>query len=87
MFIKGFSLSLVPVSMAANAQYIPGASLADKLRLAASKGQVDKVRDLLTGGANFDPDRVSNSGREDTISTTLLMLLLCLNVCILNVLK
>nr|KAG5704980.1 hypothetical protein BaRGS_022822 [Batillaria attramentaria] len=32
-------------------------SLADKLRLAASKGQTDKVQDLLQAGATFSPDR------------------------------
>ncbi|KAK7108595.1 hypothetical protein V1264_016304 [Littorina saxatilis] len=32
-------------------------SLADKLRVAASKGQVDKVQDLLQAGAGFEPDR------------------------------
>ena len=31
----------------------------DKLRAAASKGQVDKVQELLKAGAGFEPDRVS----------------------------
>lgn len=44
--------------MAASAAYIPGASLSDKLRLAASKGQVDKVHELIGAGATFEPDRV-----------------------------
>ena len=52
---------MVTVSMAASATYIPGASLADKLRLAASKGQIDKIRELLSSGANFEPDRVGSS--------------------------
>ena len=45
--------------MAASAAYIPGVSLSDKLRLAASKGQVDKVRELLGAGATFEADRVN----------------------------
>lgn len=52
-------VSLITVSMAASATYIPGVSLSDKLRLAASKGQIDKVRELLGAGATFEPDRVS----------------------------
>jgi hypothetical protein len=34
-------------------------SLDDKLRVAASKGQVDKVHELMQAGAGFGPDRVS----------------------------
>lgn len=45
--------------MASTANYIPGVSLADKLRLAASKGQLDKVKELVVAGATFVPDRVS----------------------------
>ena len=52
-------LLLISVSMAASAAYIPGASLSDKLRLAASKGQVEKVHELINSGATFEPDRVS----------------------------
>lgn len=44
--------------MAASATYIPGCSLSDKLRLAASKGQLEKVQELLVSGATFEPDRV-----------------------------
>jgi len=50
---------VLSVSMATSASYIPGVSLADKLRLAASKGQGDKVRELVEAGATFEPDRVS----------------------------
>ena len=47
------------VSTAASAVYIPGASLADKLRLAASKGQTYQAKQLILLGATFEPDRVS----------------------------
>ena len=57
-YILFAAVCLVPVSMAASAAYIPGVSLADKLRLAASKGQTDKIRELLSSGATFEPDRV-----------------------------
>ncbi|KAJ8314437.1 hypothetical protein KUTeg_006587 [Tegillarca granosa] len=36
---------------------IPIGSLEDKLRLAASKGQLDKVQELIQSGASFDPDK------------------------------
>jgi len=47
-------------STAGTAAYIPGASLSDKLRLAASKGQTDRLKALVSLGASFDPDRVSS---------------------------
>lgn len=47
-------------STAGTATYIPGASLSDKLRLAASKGQTDRLKALVSLGASFDPDRVSH---------------------------
>ena len=47
------------VSTAASAVYIPGVSLADKLRLAASKGQTYQAKQLIQLGATFEPDRVS----------------------------
>lgn len=61
--------------MATTASYVPGVSLADKLRLAASKGQLDKVKELVAGGASFEPDRVSfcnlqQFGKCVTIFTT-----------------
>ena len=49
-------------------------SLADKLRVAASKGQLDKVQDLLQAGAGFEPDRVSPA--------LSLSLSVCLSVCL-----
>lgn len=45
--------------MAASAAYIPGVSLSDKLRLAASKGQVEKVHELINAGATFEPGRTA----------------------------
>lgn len=48
-------------SAAGNAAYIPGASLSDKLRLAASKGQTDRLKSLVSLGAVFEPDRVSDA--------------------------
>ena len=45
--------------MATTASYVPGVSLADKLRLAASKGQIDKVKELVANGASMEADRVS----------------------------
>ena len=36
----------------------PGATLSDKLRLAASKGQINEVQELYRAGAVFDFDRV-----------------------------
>ncbi|XP_041352218.1 uncharacterized protein LOC121370807 [Gigantopelta aegis] len=36
---------------------VPVGSLADKLRLAASKGQLEKIQELLEAGASFEPDR------------------------------
>lgn len=42
--------------MASN--FPPQASQADKLRVAASKGQVEKVRELVQAGASFEADRV-----------------------------
>lgn len=43
----------------AGSPYGGSLSMADKLRVAASKGQEDKVHELLKGGATFEPDRVS----------------------------
>ena len=36
----------------------PGATLSDRLRLAASKGQITEVQELYRAGAQFDADRV-----------------------------
>ena len=47
------------VSMATNASCLPGATAEDKLRLAASKGQLEKVQEFILEGAAFDADKVS----------------------------
>ena len=39
----------------------PGATLSDRLRLAASKGQITEAQELYRAGAHFDADRVGNS--------------------------
>ena len=36
----------------------PGATLSDRLRLAASKGQITEAQELYRAGAHFDADRV-----------------------------
>ncbi|XP_064618386.1 LOW QUALITY PROTEIN: uncharacterized protein LOC135482365 [Liolophura sinensis] len=41
----------------AGSPYVGSLSMADKLRVAASKGQEDKVQELIKAGANFEPDR------------------------------
>ena len=43
---------------ATNTSFGPGVSLDDKLRLAASKGQIEKVKELIGAGASFEGDRV-----------------------------
>ena len=48
--------------MANESAHTPGGSLEDKLRLAASKGQVERIPELLTKGATFSPDRVRKTG-------------------------
>ena len=56
--ILTFSRLFVSVSLATTASYLPpGVSVTDKLRLAASKGQIDKVKELLAAGVPCDPDR------------------------------
>ena len=47
------------VSMATSVSLLPGITPEDKLRLAASKGQLDKAKELIAGGARFDADKVS----------------------------
>ena len=37
----------------------PGATLSDRLRFAASKGQLTEVQELYRAGAVFDLDRVN----------------------------
>ena len=49
----------VAVSMANESEYTAGVSLEDKLRLAASKGQVERIPELLANGATYQPDRVT----------------------------
>ena len=44
--------------MANESAYATGVSLEDKLRLAASKGQVERIPELLANGASYQPDRV-----------------------------
>ncbi len=46
--------------MATSASLFPGITMADKLRLAASKGQLDKVKELVANGASFEPDKVKH---------------------------
>ncbi len=46
--------------MATSASLFPGITMADKLRLAASKGQLDKVKELVVNGASFEPDKVKH---------------------------
>ena len=45
--------------MAAESTFYHGGTLADKLRLAASEGNPNRVADFLNQGADFEPDRVS----------------------------
>ena len=59
-----FCYILAAVSMANECTHTPGGSLEDKLRLAASKGQVERIPELLTKGATFGPDRVSADDRN-----------------------
>ena len=44
--------------MATSVSFLPGITPEDKLRLAASKGQLDKVKEFIISGASFDPDKV-----------------------------
>ena len=50
--------SFFAVSMATSVSFLPGITPEDKLRLAASKGQLDKVKEFIVAGASFDPDKV-----------------------------
>ena len=50
----------VVVSMAEDDSQVGGCSLDDKLRLAANKGQVERIPTLLAQGAGFLPDKVSD---------------------------
>ena len=46
--------------MAEDDSQVGGCSLDDKLRLAANKGQVERIPTLLAQGAGFLPDKVSD---------------------------
>ena len=50
--------------MAEDDSQVGGCSLDDKLRLAANKGQVERIPTLLAQGAGFLPDKVSHIWAE-----------------------
>ncbi len=52
--------------MATSVSLMPGITPEDKLRLAASKGQLDKVKEFISSGISFEPDRVSKLHRIQT---------------------
>ena len=58
-----------PLSPASPASPVPVGSLGDKLRLAASKGQLEKIQELVDAGAGFEPDRVSNLINKNQFQT------------------
>jgi len=45
--------------MATDMSAFGGCQPADRLRLASSKGQMDKVKELVLAGTSFQPDKVS----------------------------
>jgi len=50
---------LLTVTMATDMSAFGGCQPADRLRLASSKGQMDKVKELVLAGTSFQPDKVS----------------------------
>lgn len=56
---KGYKcLFFFSVSMATDMSYLPAVTVTDKLRFAASKGQLSVVHQLVQEGASFIPDKV-----------------------------